>query len=375
MLETFDLVLMVNHACNLRCAYCYTGAKFWRSLDQGYALRAVNRALRSIAPGGTLELGFFGGEPLLESHLILDVIAHAQRRCSQAGIVLRMGLTTNGTITNSDAWRVMTLPGLELSVSHDGLPQVHDRYRVGLGGTSNRETHGSAAHVAATIQRVIEGGQDARVSMVVRPDTVQYLPDGIRWLRERGICHVDPTLDLWSPWNTEQANVLVDSVIQCADLWREGLPDCSIGWFDEKAMRLARLPSDSTARCGYGNGQIAVAPSGRLYPCERVIGEDRDDNPTRLPGHVMLGDTFARDTFPARSNPECSSCAIADQCNTFCRCSNYIRTGDVSQPDALLCLLDKACFRETVRILRMMESQGESRHRKERSDERRQVCS
>ncbi|HUS40544.1 MAG: hypothetical protein WBF93_09955 [Pirellulales bacterium] len=61
MLETFDLVLMVNHACNLRCAYCYTGAKFWRSLNQGYALRAVNRALRSIAPGGTLELGRFHG--------------------------------------------------------------------------------------------------------------------------------------------------------------------------------------------------------------------------------------------------------------------------------------------------------------------------
>ena len=42
---------------------------------------------------------------------------------------------------------------------------------------------------------------------------------------------------------------------------------------------------------------------------------------------------------------------MAELCNTDCRCSNYVRTGDVSRPDGLLCLLDQTVYRETARVL------------------------
>ena len=57
MFPRFSLVLMVNHACNLRCTYCYTGAKFGRAMSRTVAMRAVDRAVHSIGSGGTLELG------------------------------------------------------------------------------------------------------------------------------------------------------------------------------------------------------------------------------------------------------------------------------------------------------------------------------
>jgi sulfatase maturation enzyme AslB (radical SAM superfamily) len=60
--QHFGLVLMVNHACNLRCDYCYTGAKFSRRMSRSIAEKAIDRALDSLETGGTLELGFFGGE-------------------------------------------------------------------------------------------------------------------------------------------------------------------------------------------------------------------------------------------------------------------------------------------------------------------------
>ena len=78
MCDQFHLVLMVNHACNLRCTYCYTGTKFSRKMPEAVGRKCIDRALRSIRPGGVLELGFFGGEPLIEAALI-DLVKNRER--------------------------------------------------------------------------------------------------------------------------------------------------------------------------------------------------------------------------------------------------------------------------------------------------------
>src|SRR5690349_3802557 len=83
LLQRFGLTLMVNHACNLRCNYCYTGAKFSAPMKAEIGTAAIERALRSLRPGGRLDLSFFGGEPLLESARILGWMAHAQARARQ----------------------------------------------------------------------------------------------------------------------------------------------------------------------------------------------------------------------------------------------------------------------------------------------------
>jgi len=353
MYGCFGLVLMATHACNLRCRYCYGGEKTDRSMPMVVAFTAIDRAVRSISPGGTLELGFFGGEPLLRAELISQVIEYARESTSLAGFSLKLSMTTNGTLNSETARAVMTMPEMELSISHDGLPEVHDRYRVDCngGGTSSR--------VLGTIDRLQEEGHEPRVVMVVRPDTVESLPEGIAFLQSRGVRYIAPSLDLWAEWNQADAERLRDSLVRCADLWHAGLPQRSISWFDEKAARLAAVPISETARCGFGDGEIAVAPSGNLYPCERLIGADEADSPMRLPGHALDGTRFDGTTAAERSAPACTDCAISDQCNTTCRCSNYIRSGRIDRPDGLLCMLDSVCYSETARVLGMLPMESE----------------
>ena len=38
-------------------------------------------------------------------------------------------------------------------------------------------------------------------------------------------------------------------------------------------------------------------------------------------------------------------------CSTFCRCSNYVRTGNTRRPDLLLCAWNQACLNETAKIV------------------------
>ena len=192
MYPNFGLVLMVNHACNLRCSYCYTGAKFSRAMPIEIARTSVNRALASLLPGGTLELSFFGGEPLLESALIEQVITYARDRSAENGFATSIGLTTNGTIDTPQAWRVMLDPEIDLTLSFDGLPQLHDRHRIDTEGL------GSSARVLATIKKLTANAKQFQVIAVVRPDTVAELPESLRYLRELGVDLVVPSIDLWT---------------------------------------------------------------------------------------------------------------------------------------------------------------------------------
>jgi uncharacterized protein len=343
----FGLTLVVNHACNLRCTYCYTGDKFGRSMPLAIGRKAIDRAVSSLSPSGTLDLAFFGGEPLIEADLILGLVDDARAQTARRGIHLALNMTTNGTIESSAAWKVMTLPEMRLSISHDGLPAIHNRHRITIDGQS------SSQRVEATIARLIEAGKEFRVVTVVHPNGVESLSAGIKYLYSLGVRQFDLSLDLWTDWTRADGTRLGDAIGRAADFWGTRLPECSVNWFDEQAARAAGVPVPEIARCGFGHVEIAVTPVGNLFPCERLVGADEPNNAMRLPGNVFDGADFLDGNPLARTSPaECAPCVLRPICSTtICRCSNYVRTGDVNRPDGLLCLLDQACHRETVRVL------------------------
>jgi uncharacterized protein len=343
----FGLTLVVNHACNLRCSYCYTGEKIRRPLSLEIGRKAIDRALRSLGRDGTLELAFFGGEPLIEAELVLDLVHYARSEADNRDVHLAVSMTTNGTIESPASWSVMTLPELELAISHDGLPSTHDGHRVTVDGLP------SSFRVQNTMARLIDAGKEFRVVMVVQPCSVESLPEGMEFLYTLGVRRFDPSLNLWTTWTRADGERLKYAIRRAADFWGDRLPECSVSWFDEKAARAAGIPLTETARCGFGHAEIAVTPAGNLFPCERLVGADEPSNPMRLSGHVFDGDDFlGHPSLPGMSPAECAPCTLQSLCSTkTCRCSNYIRTGDVNRPDGLLCLLDQSCYRETIRAL------------------------
>ena len=345
--EEFGLTLMVNHACNLRCTYCYTGAKFSSPMAWETGVAAIGRALSSLAPGGRLGLGFFGGEPLIEAGRIGDWMAHARAEAGRAGKRVRFNLTTNGTITSAEAWQVMLADDLTLAVSCDGSPPTHDRHRRDTQG------RGSAAQVEATLRRLVAAGRFFTVVFVVRPDNLEEVPAGLEYLHALGVRHVDLSLDLWTTWNAGDGVRLRQLIQRAAELWRGWLPDFGLSWFDAKAAALAEVPAEeASTRCGFGGGEIAVAPSGNLYPCERLIGEDGPGQPMRLTGHALAGSDFLEHSPAGFARHEaCTRCALLAACDTSCRCSNFIRTGDPNRPDGLLCLLNKATAEAVAKML------------------------
>lgn len=350
MFTNFGLTLMVNHACNLRCTYCYTGRKFQKRMELAIAKKAIDRAIASTIDGGTIELGFFGGEPLVEAKLIIDLLNYVQLRIKERQIRVIGNVTTNATITDKDAWEVMLHPDIHLAISCDGLPEVHDSCRVTVDG------QGTSSLVTTTMQQLLAANKEFRVVMVITPHNVSSVATGIEYLFQLGVTRVDLSLDLWTKWERKDSIPLQTMIRECAQVWKKGLPVHGINWFDEKTIKCAQIPTNKTARCSFGNGEIAVSPAGNLYPCERLIGEDSASNAMRMPGHVMDGkDNFLPSEEQNRLyNDECNSCSIQSLCNTSCQCSNYIRTGKTQQPDLLLCMVNKLCTEETLKVLQSL---------------------
>ena len=69
--------LMVTHACNLNCTYCYEEFKGDRYMDKDLAISIVQSELALVECSDkfeALQIDFMGGEPLMNFPLIKHVV-------------------------------------------------------------------------------------------------------------------------------------------------------------------------------------------------------------------------------------------------------------------------------------------------------------
>lgn len=133
-IQTFTLSL--TEKCNLRCKYCIFSEKNrgYRDhsntvMDIATAKKAVDFILKSDAD--MLNVGFYGGEPLLKFDLIKNIIDYCHQK-NKGNRPVRFRVTTNGTLLSREVVDYLIQNNVQLSVSLDGPGEIHDRHRVFL---------------------------------------------------------------------------------------------------------------------------------------------------------------------------------------------------------------------------------------------------
>ena len=84
-----DVTLCLTHDCNLDCSYCYAGHKHKKVMTWETAERALAFSFDHAAQ--EVQLGFFGGEPLLEWALLQRSTERVQALAVERNA---MGMTT-----------------------------------------------------------------------------------------------------------------------------------------------------------------------------------------------------------------------------------------------------------------------------------------
>jgi uncharacterized protein len=138
--DELELIILPTERCNFRCSYCYETfghGKIRPELVSG--LKAfLNDRLSELK---VLKLSWFGGEPLLQSDVVLEVSRFAKEKCRQSGTVFIGAITTNGWFLEGRLLEELVGSGVDsFQVSIDGVAAAHDKTRVmpGASGTFER---------------------------------------------------------------------------------------------------------------------------------------------------------------------------------------------------------------------------------------------
>jgi uncharacterized protein len=163
-----DVSLVLTHDCNLGCGYCYTGAKFRKRMPREIARKGLDMAFAPNRLGEApreLQLSYFGGEPVLEFELLIDVARDARERAKAAGVKLVQTVTTNGTLLDEAKIRALYELDVYVALSIDGVREAHDRNRPRMGGGSSFDA------VERGLELLVAAGRSFETITVVTPAT------------------------------------------------------------------------------------------------------------------------------------------------------------------------------------------------------------
>jgi uncharacterized protein len=266
-----SLALNVTSGCNLSCDYCYLSSDEPRPVEfmgRETALRAIDLLIEESSGEEGISLVFFGGEPLLQSELVLATSSMARERARECGRRLALHLTTNGTLLTRGVATSLRDLGVSILVSIDGAPGQHDRHR------KFRDGSGSYEKVASNLSR-LPGEMNASARVTVTPGS-ERLVDTVSHLKTLGFRTVHLAAVSGEALSGEFERWLLAEMEELAawelDAARSGA-HLSVGNFTRV------LPAIGTGRlrslaCGAGVRYLCVAPDGALYVCHRFTGRD-----------------------------------------------------------------------------------------------------
>jgi len=140
-----QLILQTTTQCNLRCSYCvysgnYKGQRTHSNnrMNIDTAKKAVDFFLARNNELSSVNISFYGGEPLLEIDLIKQCVEYAKSQVE--GKEIAFNITTNGTLLTDTVVDFLVENDFGLGISIDGSKAEHDANRKYANGEGSFDT-------------------------------------------------------------------------------------------------------------------------------------------------------------------------------------------------------------------------------------------
>lgn len=307
----------------------------------------------------TVDLSFFGGEPLLEKDLLLHTAdyALAWQRDQAPGKPLRLFVTTNGLGLDEAFLQEARRRGLIVSLSLDGHGRGHDLTRT------LPEGGGSFAALEPKFPAILAVFPWIEVLVTVTPRNLPFLGEGVEKLYACGFRNFIVGPNYEEAWEEPALQRLEEEYRRLASFYEARFRDghyIYLSLFDTKIAAHTRTRGEICSCCDKNDGEIAVAPSGNIYPCLRFVKEDAD--------HALVLGTLATGLDrkkraklmleAGREWPECLECAFRGRCFHYCTAVNFKVTGRFNQPPAVLCRQEQAAIRCADEVAARLHAAG-----------------
>jgi len=278
-MQQFSLLIKPSGSdCNLDCSYCFYKS---RASEIGSGRQRMSDAVLEKLVKDYLGLRFQvsgfawqGGEPTLMGLDFFKRAVELQKRYGVTGQEVGNSLQTNAVLLNDPEWcRFLAENKFLVGVSIDGPKDMHDRYRLDLGG------HGTWDRVMAAIARMKEFGVEYNTLTLINRLTADH-PDeifdfliglGIRYLQFIPCVEVDPQSGMVAEFSVTPKQY-GDFLCRLFDRWMAFGPDkLSIRDFDSV---LTHCIAGRHSICTFDrqcSQYIVVEHQGDVFPCDFFV--------------------------------------------------------------------------------------------------------
>ena len=343
------ITLQLTQDCNFRCKYCiYSEDKNFKQRTHSHKTMSLDTAKRAIlfyrdhaVDSKFYDIGFYGGEPLLEWNLLEEIVIFAEKEL--AGKLISFSLTTNASMLTASKAAFLEEHNVSVLVSLDGIKEINDKNRVFRNG------RGTTDVVLENLQAIRMNHpklfNKLRISTVIDPTIdVSLLGKYPDVLKSLPLDHYSVSLED----NTDH-NVLVSPELRAemnqeiilAFLSEFGLYSGVVKPYGYNQVQSIRRPyqfkpangiNETMAPggpCIPGKSRLLVSVNGDLYPCERI-----NEVESNCIGNLQHG--FDVEKAKRILNVGVITESKCRDCWALRQCSICIKSFDYSHPNAFV---------------------------------------
>lgn len=336
--RTLNISVILNLDCNFNCVYCYEGGmKGSLYMTDKTAGLLVDFIKGRFTPGmKTINLDFYGGEPLLRLGLIKSISSElkqfAESRCSQYTFTL----VTNGSLFKRRVAEDLAILGLKgIKTTIDGPPEIHN---------TNRPFKSGAGSFDAIIKNIKDTWDIVKITIGgnYREGTYENYPLLFHYFEKEGLTP-EKIYDMSfypvmkNPADISSSIDFNDGFMTLNEPW---LIKASIYSREEIFRRGYNTPKLTPSLCQIEMiNYYVVNYDGAIFKCPSFIGRKNFEIGNLREGVTDYSQSHKLGIW---RNGECGNCEYLPLCYGGCRYMSYVRDGNIDSVDCQKPYLDAA---------------------------------
>ena len=353
-LRLSGICLHVAHDCNMRCAYCFAGSGLYGGkpalMAEDTARAALDYLFDNAGEYAHVYVDFFGGEPTLNMRVVEYAIAYGNQLAEETGRSITWSMTTNGLSLDTDIMEFFNANSVNVIISMDGRPQVHEALRPSRQGQGTYRKIKENAEKLYTLRSPEQtnrygDGVYTYLRGTFSRNNVDFAED-VDHLYQLGFRHIamEPVVsDATLPWSLSYDHVeeLKQQYDHMVDLVLESRKQEDPLFFHHFELDLegGSCLGKRASGCGAGVSYLAVSPEGDLYPCHQFVGNDafRMGSVSSAAQEEAIVNQFTVANQGGKA--ACQTCFARYHCGGGCHANHWLLNHDLLQPDQLSCEL------------------------------------
>lgn len=331
-----NITVVLNLDCNFNCIYCYESdmkGKLYMT-DETTDLLIDFIKGKFTHDKKSLNIDFYGGEPLLSTGLIKSISSEMKSFTKSRGASYTFTLVTNGSLFKRQIAEEMALIGLQgVKITIDGPAEIHNICRPFKSGAGSFDTIIRNIKETCDIVKIGIGSNFLRENYERFPLLMDYLekerltPDRI------SVVKFDPVMK--RPEGDTSPTDYIDGCMSINEPW---------------LIRAGALLREEVLRRGYNTPKLMPMPcqveitdsyvvdfDGVIYKCPAFIGKKGFEIGNLRDGVMDYSDSHKLGIW---KNEDCVECEYLPLCFGGCRYMAYIRDGGIDNTDCKKPYLD-----------------------------------